>query len=131
MLWIKKTIMKKLFSRLCPFCEGLIDYYTDECPYCGSHMEKAEAADPVPHYTPNFRPKSIETEIATHPEPLSQNRAFLICIGGSLAPFSFFLWLMGSDGRLDLSIDTTWMPLFALVGIGLLAYGFLGVEELD
>ena len=115
--------MKKLFSRLCPICEGLIDYYTDECPYCGSHLEKVDVAEVAPRYVPNFRPKTADAYVATHPAVLSQNKTFSICIGGCLAPFSFFLWLMGTGGRLDLSIDTTWMPLFALIGAGLVAYG--------
>ncbi len=117
-------MMQKNLSRLCPFCEGLIDYHTDECPYCGSHLECEEVALSTTRFIPLYQAKTKEPLIETYKTPLSQRNVLAIFLGGGMAPLSFFLWLLGRGNTIEFSIETTWFPLITIAAIAAIIYGF-------
>jgi hypothetical protein len=114
--------MKNQFTRLCPFCEGYIDYFSDECPYCASHLDKIlETKEYKPIYKNNTEQEPIVRLI---PQQSPKNGAFSIIAGGMLLPISIFLWILGGGKDLSVTIHTGFMPYIAFLGITLLGFGF-------
>ena len=113
--------MKNQFTRLCPFCEGYIDYFSDECPYCASHLDKIQETK---DYKPIYQNKEQEPIVRLIPQQIPKNGAFLIIAGGMLLPTSLFLWILGGGRDLSVTIHTGFMPYIALMGITLLCIGF-------
>ena len=113
--------MKNQFTRLCPFCEGYIDYFSDECPYCASHLDKVEE---IKDYKPIYQNKEQEPIVRLIPQQIPKNGAFLIIAGGMFLPTSLFLWILGGGRDLSVTIHTGFMPYIAFLGLILLSFGF-------
>ncbi|MBM3194931.1 MAG: hypothetical protein FJZ60_04110 [Chlamydiae bacterium] len=114
--------MKNQFTRLCPFCEGYIDYFSDECPYCASHLDKIQETK---EYKPIYQNTEQEPIVRLIPQQSPKNGALSIIAGGMLLPISIFLWILGAGKDLLVTIHTGFMPYIAFLGIILLCLGFL------
>jgi len=121
-----KEIMTTEYSKLCPFCEGFIDFYSQDCPYCGSQMEKNELNE---KFNPIYTTKNEEPIVVLQPNKGEASSFYPIVIGGVLAPLAFFLWLVGGAKGVDITIKTNGMPWIFLASSVLLVYGLLKKEK--
>jgi hypothetical protein len=107
----------------------MIDYLSDECPYCGSVFESLKE-NPIQPYEPLYSPKTSASTIQIEKGPAtSQENNFWIILGGTVAPLSIFLWLLGDNGQLALIIKTSYMPLISGIGICSIMYGLFSAKK--
>ena len=116
----EKESMSNQYAKLCPFCEGFIDFYSEDCPYCGSQMDKVENKE---IFIPIYQVKSEEPIVALVPDNGGFRSFYSIVVGGVLAPLALFLWGIGGSKGVDITIETYWMPWIFIAAMILLVYG--------
>lgn len=114
--------MSTQYAKLCPFCEGFIDFYSKDCTYCGTQMEKNEVKEQFP---PLYKIKNEEPVVIIQPNKVAVSSSFPIILGGVLGPISLFLWIIGGPTGVAITIQTEWMPWIFFVSFSLLMYGLI------
>ena len=123
-----KDYMSTQYAKICPFCEGFIDFYSEDCPYCGTQMEKNEVKEQIP---PLYKIKNEEPVVVLQPSKGAKGSCYPIIVGGVLGPLSLCLWLIGGPQGVAITIQTDWMPWIFLSSFSLLVFGMIKGETSD
>ena len=133
-------------KKLCWNCEGSVAKQLETCPYCGvylsptdpqgnlaGHEERDLLTPPYPQekrkeersYAAPFpsESKDEEGEEVTEGEGSFLAPLVLFFSGFTFGLFGLALWLFSEKGRLTLSWNADWGPLFMLLALPLLFFG--------